>query len=98
MLSDLTTEQQELACYMSELSEAAFHAGWIEGLEYSIWEAMNGSLSTYGRLTITDDHRRRLHELSERVEGWIVFDDRQEETFVPMASWKTVAERRKVPK
>ena len=96
MLSDLTSEQRDLADYMSDLSEEAYYAVWMEGLEYSLWDAMNGKLSEYGRLAITEDHRRKLHELSQRIQGWIVFDDQREEVCLPLELWeRSLAGQRK---
>ena len=88
MITDLTDEQKGLADYMSTLSEEAFSAGWMKGLEYALWEAMNGELSEYGRLKFTESHRQKLRELSQQIEGWIVFDEHKEEVFIPLALWK----------
>jgi hypothetical protein len=42
MLADLSPDQRRLADYMSELSESAYCAGWMEGLEFALWEAVQG--------------------------------------------------------
>jgi hypothetical protein len=36
MLADLSLPQKELAEYMSSLSELAFLAGWMDGLEFAL--------------------------------------------------------------
>ena len=38
MLRDLTPPQRQLADFMSDLSENAYCAGWMSGLEYALWE------------------------------------------------------------
>jgi hypothetical protein len=91
MLSDLTSEQRELAEFMSELSEEATEAVWIHGLEFVLWDSMNGSLDEYGRLRITKEHRQRLRNLSERVGGWIMFGEKGE-TFVSLDQWRQIHE------
>ena len=88
MLRDLTDDQRRLADCMSELSEEAYYAGWMEGLEYALWEAVLGVRSRYGRLDITSKQRERLMALSEQCGGWIVFDNEQEESWLPHEAWK----------
>lgn len=88
MLADLSSEQRQLAEFMSELSEEAYYAGWMVGLEYALWEALLDGRSAYGRLELTDDHRARLRELSDACGGWIVFDEHSEETWVPTSEWR----------
>ena len=72
MLKTLETHARQLAEYMSGLSEDAYHAGWINGLEYELWNALIDGPGTYGRLQITNDHIARLRELSATAAGWIV--------------------------
>jgi hypothetical protein len=88
MLADLTTPQRQLADYMSDLSEEAYYAGWMEGLEYALWDALTGRLEEYGRLQITEAHRTRLRELSEGCAGWIIFDQDTGETWIPTRDWE----------
>jgi hypothetical protein len=75
MRSGLTPEQQELVRYMSDLSEQAYCAGWMAGLEYALWEVVIGTRHQYGRLLVTEDHRVQLRRLSEACGGWIVCED-----------------------
>ncbi len=44
----------------------------------------------YGQLDLTVDHIAQLQRLSEACGGWIVFDDDQEETFVPIDRWRNI--------
>ncbi len=88
MLRDLTTDQRRLADFMSDLSEQAYCAGWMDGLEYALWEALVGTRREYGRLDLSDTQRMRLRELSEACGGWIVFDDDNEETWLPRVEWE----------
>jgi hypothetical protein len=88
MLSDLTSKQRDLADYMSELSEEAYCAGWMMGLEYALWDAVLRHSNEYGGLTLHDAERSRLRGLAEGCGGWIIFDDATEETWIPMAKWE----------
>jgi hypothetical protein len=88
VLQQLDPHARALADFMSELSEEAYCAGWMDGLEFALWRALIGGPRTYGRLEITDQQLTRLRELSEAARGWIVFDDAEEETLVPLGEWK----------
>lgn len=88
MLNDLSTPQRTLADYMSELSEEAYCAGWMEDLEFSLWRIVTDGSGRYGPMEITTEHVSKLRELSRSCGGWIVFDDREEETFVTMQEWQ----------
>ena len=87
MLNDLSPEQRALADYMSELSEEAYHAGWMSDLEHVLWRAVMDGPFRYGHLDLSPQHVQRLKSLSEWCGGWIRFDDTEEESFVPLAQW-----------
>jgi hypothetical protein len=87
MLASLTPQQRDLAVYMSELSEHAYSAGWMEGLEQSLWRAVTTGPFRYGHLTLTAAHVEKLKALSNACGGWIRFDDHLEESFVPIEQW-----------
>jgi hypothetical protein len=90
MLSDLDHHQRALAEFMSSLSETAWYAGWMEGLEFELWRAIIDGPFRYGRLELTTTHIARLRGLSESCGGWILFDDELEEAFVPTDRWKSI--------
>jgi hypothetical protein len=87
MLNDLTPPQRLLAEYLSDLSEEAYCAGWMLGLEYDLWECLTTSRKNYGMIEITEANKERLRDLSDACHGWIVFDAEKEETFVPTHEW-----------
>jgi hypothetical protein len=84
----VTPAQKALAEFMSELSEKAFFAGWMDKLEYELWDAVLSGPRRYGQLEISEQDITRLKELSEACGGWIIFDDDAEETWVPRADWE----------
>jgi hypothetical protein len=88
MLRDLEPSQRRLADFMSELSEAACCAGWMEGLEFALWESLLGERTGYGSLVVTDACRARLRRLSEDCGGWVIFDDETEETWLALGDWQ----------
>jgi hypothetical protein len=87
MLQDLTEEQRMLADFMSELSEEAYCAGWMDGLEFALWEALTEERASYGRLEFDETQVNRLRALSSSCGGWIVFEDIGEETWIPLRDW-----------
>lgn len=88
MLRTLGPEAQELAEYMSELSRQAYYAGWMQDLEFELWDAIVSGPRDYGRLAITHEHVCELRRLSAAACGWIVYEDKDEETFLPMKEWE----------
>jgi len=94
MLNDLNDSQRQLADYMSELSEEAFCAGWMEGLELALWDGMNHEIDEFGRLKFTEDIIIELKILSSNANGWIIFDDEREETFVSWKEWNELKKSR----
>lgn len=87
-LSDLTPPQRALADFMSLLSERAYRAGWMEGIEHELWEAMRNPASRGAPIWLAEEEARMLEELSAQCGGWIAFDDVREEMFVPLAAWE----------
>lgn len=77
-----------LAREMSEISEQAFCAGWMEGLEHFLWEIVNGGPRKYGRIVVSDPQIARLRALSDRVRGWVWFNGEAEEELVDLERWQ----------
>ena len=73
MLSEPTPEQRALAEYMSELSEEAYCASWMSGLEYALWEAVVRRRHAFGRLPFGTVEVERLRNLARECGDWIVF-------------------------
>jgi hypothetical protein len=88
MRHDMTPPAQALTDYMSELSESAYYAGWMSGLEFELWRAVVDGPRRYGVLDITAEHIAELRRLSKACGGWIYFDDETEETFASLDDWR----------
>jgi hypothetical protein len=86
--SNLTAEQQALAHYMSGVSEEAYCAGWLSGLEFALWEAVLGQCDTFGGVPMHETRAHRLRELARSCGGWIVFDESRGRTWLPLAEWE----------
>ena len=88
MIEELSGTIRELAEFMSELSEEAYTASWMDGLEYARWSAVHNGPRRYGRLYICEQHISTLRNLSESIEGWIYFDGESEESFINILDWQ----------
>jgi hypothetical protein len=55
MLKDLNSDQLLLAELMSSISEDGFSASWMEGLEYELWEILNGGDCIKWTLSVGQD-------------------------------------------
>jgi hypothetical protein len=69
MLRDLTRDQRLRADFMSDLSEEAYYAGWMDGFEYALWEAVIEVRREYGRLALTGIERARVSRRKGAVAG-----------------------------
>lgn len=93
MLNDLSSQQLALAEYMSELSEEAFAAMWMTDLKFALYQALLGERKTFGRLDFNEEIISRLKELSQKINGWIYFDDDREETYVGWEQWQEMMKK-----
>lgn len=67
---DDTQEGASLGLFslMTGISEEYWCAGWMDGLEYALWQAEPGK--SYGQGVITDRQATLLRLLSEESGGW----------------------------
>ena len=82
-----------LAQFMSELSEQAYSASWMQHLEFALWHAVVSGPFQYGRLAINEGHIDRLRALRDKCEGWIYFDDQSGESWVALEEWQDMYSR-----
>jgi len=78
----------KLADLMSDISEEAYCAGWMANLEYVLWDAVLNGERQYGRYFIKQKDIDALITLSHLTDSWIYFDDDNEETAMPLNSWR----------
>ncbi|RZK18098.1 MAG: hypothetical protein EOO56_16735 [Hymenobacter sp.] len=88
MDSWLNEKQQALSDFMSEISEEAWCADWMEDLEYVLWYAILYGPAHYGRKFISEQTISQLVHLSEGADCWIVFDDDTWKTAVALPIWQ----------
>ena len=79
---------------MSDISEEAYSACWMQGLEFVLWSAVENGPIKYGRAFVCNEKIDRLKKLSMEIKGWIFFDDKSEEQFITLTEWATMYEQK----
>lgn len=92
-----SASQRELCDTMSDISEECYCAGWMSGLEYALWGALQTSDLIYGMSEIDAEQLQRCGQLAQELGGWIVWVDDHDlpgtswqewgKRFVPMDEW-----------
>lgn len=82
---------KQLQWQMSGISEEYYCAGWMQHLEYSLWDAMKHDNRRYGLGIITQDEVNALEELSKDAECWLYWDTTTNEvTPIAFDEWETM--------
>jgi len=76
--------------YMLDISEKAYHTGWVDHLEYVLWYAVVNGPMAYGHYQITEEDISTLRKLSYSCEGWIYFNESIGESWVPINEWQDI--------
>ena len=77
-----------LLTLMEDISETHWAAGWMSGLEFSLWGIVTGDRgSDFGMFEVETREIEELRRLSSKAGGWFRYDDEIGETFVPIADW-----------
>ena len=79
---------QELIDCISEISEEAYCASWMDAVEFALWRRMCEGPGRYGRAQIDQARIQMLRDLSQRCGGWVYWNDETDETFIPMREWE----------
>jgi hypothetical protein len=67
----MDTPQEQLEHYMHVISQDYFAAGWLMGLEYTLWDWVTG-VDHAERLKYSN--REYLMELALKAGGWVIWD------------------------
>lgn len=83
----MNPQAAELRDYMSELSEEYWYAGWLIGLEYSLWYGVANGHFAHPKMSYEES--QRLMELSDACGGWIIWDKKTDgEKWIPLEEWE----------
>lgn len=80
MSDTMKTEKKiELALLMSDISEDCFYAGWISGLEYTLWGmTLDPSKNQFGVHEVPLSEIEKVKLLSREIGEWPVWADDDE--------------------
>ena len=91
---------ESLVNYMSQISEDYWCAGWLVGLEHTLWQFVkdydgydpHDAQFTFGLSTIKQHEIKKLKDLSDLAGGWWYFSNSTEEMmggelFIPTSEW-----------
>jgi len=79
---------------MSDLSEDYYCAGWLTGLEFTLWQAATDGPIPFGFGVIPAATCLQLARLAELCGGWWRWsDDAKDEVFIPMEEWLPIYRR-----
>jgi hypothetical protein len=88
MRKNLTPRQMALADQMSSISERCYYAGWMQNLEYILWDTLKSGERKYGHDWITQQDIDTLKDLAWLANCWIVYDKTFEETTIKLSDWQ----------
>ncbi len=77
---------------MSDISEEYYCAGWLIGLEFTLWSMLEGGSREFGMGVVTEDEVKRLRELSEQCGGWWWGGETDDDVcrFVTLEEWAEI--------
>ncbi len=80
---------QQLRTAMSAISERYYYAGWLLGLEYTLWGMILGTVSREWGLGIVGQAEiSEVKQLSDAAGGWWAWNDMIDaELFLPWTEW-----------
>lgn len=78
---------------MSNIAERCYSAGWMQHLEYVLWNAVLHGERKYGQDKVTQQDIAELKRLAQTANSWIFFDDSTEETAIELNDWKEIFQR-----
>lgn len=83
--------RQWMAGEMSNISEETIFAGWESGLEFRLWRAVQNLPADheYCGTTIHAERIARLRDVAEWLGEWMVWQDDDGITPVPLDLWKS---------
>lgn len=84
---NFNAKQHELYKCMSDISEDCYCAGWMMGLEFAIWAALQDGDHRYGMGKMDAEQLEICRELAKELNGWIIWVDDDTDPALPIAEW-----------
>ncbi len=84
---EFNDKQRELYETMSDISEDCYCAGWMMGLEFAIWGALQDGDRRYGMSEMDAEQLERCRTLANELDGWVIWVDDDERQNLPASEW-----------
>ena len=86
----LPEEGAQIGLYalMAGISEFCWCAGWMSGLEFDLWDAVEKGGKPYGQECVTERQARLLRDLADECDGWWVRTVDHEPAFIHLDEWR----------
>lgn len=72
---------------MSRISEEHYCAGWLSGLEFTLYGMMHGDSRAFGMGDVSTEDVTQLWTLHQRCGGWWYYDKEHGEMFILTHDW-----------
>jgi probable addiction module antidote protein len=72
---------------MRSVSQEVYFAGWLQDLEYLLWQVIEGKLQRDNYFDIDEDRADKLRQLSRLCGGWIICSKHLGTQWVPIEQW-----------
>ncbi len=84
--------RKRLLSLMRDISEDHYCAGWMSGLEYSLWQAVLQYPRPYefGLGPIEEENVLELKDLAEELQEWAVWGGETGEKLIPLEDWRRI--------
>jgi hypothetical protein len=85
--NEFSDGHRELYETMSDISEDCYCAGWMMGLEFALWDALQDGDLRYGQGLMDVDQLEKCRTLSTKLDGWIIWIDDSIDAELPASEW-----------
>jgi hypothetical protein len=85
--------RKRLLALMSEISEEHYCAGWLDGLEHRLWQAVLQYPEPYefGFGPVANEQVEELRALAEELQEWGIWaDEAKQEKLISLAEWQQI--------
>jgi len=88
--------QEVLFFRMQQLSETFYSAGWVEDLEFEVWDMAHKKPPRFADNAVSDETAKSFRDLATLASGWWIFPAEQFEkkasrpSFIPMKRWQGI--------
>lgn len=84
--------QRLLLNYISELSEEYYCAGWLDSIEFQLWDLLQQNYEDiikvdFWRKRVDKEELQDMRFLAQTTNCWAIWDEEKEEMTIPLDQW-----------